>query len=93
MKKFLWIICSLVFLFGCKKENINQKDECTVELSQPFANPYLLPDAAQLNENKATHKYVRFHIYNSKQYQTLEQQGVVLLDHPFDAIPNKNLKE
>ena len=83
------IFCSLL-LFSCKKnENIN--DTCSVEITHQLRNPYQLTNEVMLSGMKPTHTYQKFHIYTIKEFQALEANGVFLLDHPFDAVPENYL--
>lgn len=92
MIRSLFILTISIALFSCKKSNTQTpKDECTVEITHQFKNPYEATTAVMLKGN-ATHQYVKFHLYNIEQFQNLEAKGVVLLDHPFDAAPDKNLE-
>jgi hypothetical protein len=85
------IMAFCILLFGCKKEN-QPGDSCSVEITHQLMNPYELPEEVLLTGKNPTHKYVKIRIYNISQFRALESQGVFLLDHPFDAIPDKNLQ-
>lgn len=86
---FLFLFC--IALFGCKKSD-TAGESCTVEITHQFRNPYALSEEVMLTGKKPTHQYVKFHIYTMEQYRSLEAQGVFLLNHPFDAVPDKNLQ-
>ncbi len=88
---FISFICATL-LGSCKKNDTAlPTDSCTVEITHRLINPYQLPIEAQLNKTTTAQRYVRFKLYHIEQYQALEQQGVFLLDHPFDAVPDKQL--
>jgi hypothetical protein len=91
MIRTLFIIILTTLLFACKKTDMqNTKDECSVEITHQLKNPYAMSTDVMF-QGKATHQYVKFHISNIQQYKNLEAKGVFLLDHPFDAAPDKNL--
>ncbi len=92
MIRYTLILLACIVIFGCKKNSENPGDTCSVEIIHQLKNPYELSSEKMLTGKKATHEYVKFHIQNIKQYQALEAKGVFLLDHPFDAIPDKNLQ-
>lgn len=84
------LLTSLVF--SCKKNQITNPadDSCTISIVSQLRNPYLQPSEPSL-QSSPTHRYVRFRLKTIGEYRELEAQGVFLLDHPFDAIPDKNL--
>ena len=91
MRLFIFTAFSFI-LFSCtKNDTTTPKDECTVEITHRLRNPYLQSGTSVLRK-APSHEYVKFHIYNMEQYRALEAQGVFLLDHPFDAIPDGNLQ-
>ncbi|HRG35152.1 MAG: hypothetical protein U0T07_02825 [Chitinophagales bacterium] len=91
MMRLLILLFCCTILFSCKKEK-PIAETCTVEINQRLKNPNELSSEISLDKKIATHHYVKFHIYNIQQYHALEKQGIILLDHPFDAIPDKNLQ-
>ena len=92
MNRTLFIFIISLVIFACKKSDTKTpKDECTVEIKHQFKNPYEATSEVLLQGN-STHQYVKFRLFNIEQYRNLEANGVVLLDHPFDAIPDKNLQ-
>ena len=64
--------------------------DCTVRIATPLTDPYSEPQPG-MSLKYPTHQYVRFHIYSGKEYNELSAQGILLLDHSFDAIPDMNL--
>lgn len=86
---FFLFMC--LFIFSCKKNKETPADSCSVEITHQLTNPYTSP-SGKLRMAHPSHQYVKFYLHNSKEYNTLEQQGVVLLDHPFDAVPDKNFQ-
>lgn len=84
MRNFILISALTFLLFSCKKD-ATPTDECSVEITQRLSNPYTTP-----TEEKPTHYYMKFKIYNADEYRYLEKNDVLLLDHPFDAVPDKN---
>lgn len=92
MIRYTLLLLSCIVFFGCKKNAVNEGDTCTVEITHQFRNPYEISAETMLTGKKATHQYVKFHISSIQQFQALEAQGVFLLDHPFDAVPDKNLQ-
>lgn len=91
MKRYAILIFFCTALLGCKKSD-PAGESCTVEITHQLHNPYELTEEVMLNGKKPSHRYVKFHIYNIAQYRQLEAQGVFLLDHPFDAAPDKNFR-
>ena len=92
MNRTLFIFIISLVIFACKKSDTKTpKDECTVEIKHQFKNPYEATSEVLLQGN-STHQYVKFRLFNIEQYRNLEAKGAVLLDHPFDAIPDKNLQ-
>lgn len=90
--RLFFIVTISAILFSCKKSDTQPtKDECTVEIKHQFKNRYEATTEVMLNRT-ATHQYVKFNLYNIQQYKDLEANGVVLLDHPFNAVPDKNLE-
>lgn len=92
MIRSLFILIFSAIIFSCSKSSdINITDDsCTVEIVSKLRNPYTQTGEPSLLAHP-THQYVKFKIYNIEQYRYLEAQGVFLLDHPFDAIPDKDL--
>ena len=91
MTRYAIIIFFCISLLGCKKSE-PAGESCTVEITHQFRNPYTLSAEVMLTGKKPTHQYVKFQLYNISQYRALEEKGVFLLDHPFDANPDKNLQ-
>lgn len=90
MKKIIYILF-ILSTAGCIPTNGPQPvDNCSVIITHQLNNPYTLPNRNTLAGNPS-HQYMKFRIYNSKQYSELESKGVELLDHPFDAVPDRNL--
>ncbi len=93
MTRCILIILFCIAIFGCKKNTENPiGDSCTVEITHQLKNPYEISEEVMLNGKNPSHKYIKFRLYNIEQYRTLEAQGVFFLDHPFEAIPDKNLQ-
>lgn len=92
MTRCLLIVLFCIAIFGCTKNTEDPiGDTCTVEITHQFKNPYELDEVLFTGKNPS-HEYVKFYLYNIEQYRALEAQGVFLLDHPFDAVPDKNLQ-
>ncbi|HQV78502.1 MAG TPA: hypothetical protein PLJ42_05195 [Chitinophagales bacterium] len=90
--KNLWLLFILsIFIFSCKKTAKEPKDTCEVEITQVLKNPYELPIETSSSKKIITHQYVKFYLQTMEEYKQLEAQGAVLLDHPFNAVPDKNL--
>jgi hypothetical protein len=86
-------ICIVLLLFSCKKtsDTVPEDDSCTIDIVSQLRNPYLFPAEPSLHA-QPTHRYVKFRLKTIGEYRNLEAQGVFLLDHPFDAVPDKNLQ-
>lgn len=91
MKGYPWLIASIL-LFGCRKSNevVQTADVCSVQITHQLRNPYTQPSAT-MRQSHPTHTYVKFYLYHASEYKALEAKGVFLLDHPFDALPDKEL--
>lgn len=92
MKRAIVMYLMACLLISCKKDKIAQKDTCTVDITHQLRNPYDAAYSTQLNDKQSILQYSKFHLYNAAQYAYLRQNGVFLLDHPFDAAPNKHLQ-
>lgn len=89
--KYIPFLISFSFLFfSCKKNNVEKIETCDVVITHRLANPYTIPIEKDFDKQNPTHQYLKFHIYNATEYNFLVSNGVFLLDHPFDAVPNKN---
>ncbi len=91
MTRHLLIFTIAILFFSCKKTD-SSGDSCTVEITHRLKNPYEISAEVMLSGKNPTHQYVRFELSNIQQYQALEAQGVFFLNHPFDAVPDKNLQ-
>ncbi len=91
MKRGIIIYLLLFSVLSCKKNDVTQKDTCTVDITHRLKNPYEIEHTTQLKNKQSIYQYSKFHLYNAEQYAYLIQNGVFLLDHPFDAVPDKNL--
>jgi hypothetical protein len=85
----LFILSALAF--SCKKSDETFTDNCSVEITHALKNPYAVPSST-MRIAHPSHYYTKFYLYNIEQYRDLESKGVFLLDHPFDAVPDKNYK-
>ncbi len=92
MARTIFISIISIFILSCSKSSaiISTDNSCSVEIVSQLRNPYTQPSEPSLIGHP-THRYVKFKIYNIEQYRNLEAQGVFLLDHPFDAVPDKDL--
>lgn len=86
------IISSLIW--NCSKDNNantspNIDDSCEVIINQRKANPNIITNPN--GRSSYTQRQIKFIIKSYKEIEYLEQNGIIVLDHPFDAIPDKNL--
>ncbi|MCB9033525.1 MAG: hypothetical protein H6553_06795 [Chitinophagales bacterium] len=97
MKRFFNLftiaIISLI-MWSCSKNDNSSKvpitqDSCEVLINQRKANPSIVQNPN--GRFSYTHRQVKFKIKSYKEIESLEQNGITLLDHNFDAVPDKNL--
>lgn len=60
--------------------------DCTARVLVPLRDPYASPQPG-MSLKDATHHYMRFRISSGAEYRKLQSAGILLLDHPFDALP------
>jgi hypothetical protein len=90
MKNTFFILLLSMAAVSCISTNpVQPVDSCSVIITHQLKNPYTEPIPGNRAANPS-HEYVKFHIYNSRQVKELEAKGAVLLDHPFDAAPDRN---